>query len=31
VLVFSQGRIATELSGDQVTKERIAEQCSLSA
>ncbi len=31
VLVFSEGRIGTELSGEQVTKERIAEQCSLSA
>ena len=27
VLVFGRGRVARELTGDQVTKERIAEQC----
>ena len=27
VVVFSRGRVARELTGDQVTKERIAEQC----
>ena len=27
VIVFGRGRAARELSGDQVTKERIAEQC----
>jgi ribose transport system ATP-binding protein len=27
VVVFGRGRVARELTGDQVTKERIAEQC----
>jgi ribose transport system ATP-binding protein len=27
VVVFGRGRVASELTGDQVTKERIAEQC----
>jgi ribose transport system ATP-binding protein len=27
VVVFGRGRVAGELTGDQVTKERIAEQC----
>ena len=27
VAVFGRGRVASELTGDQVTKERIAEQC----
>jgi ribose transport system ATP-binding protein len=27
VIVFGRGRVAGELTGDRVTKERIAEQC----